>query len=92
VSQFSTASPKQFVKDISEGYILITQGNLRRFSEPELKLLLDNLTIVEREIRGEQYPETDFENIKKKNQRLQRIYRTNMIVRGFIKHRRMHLE
>jgi hypothetical protein len=92
VAQFSAANPKQFVRDMSDGYVLLTVSNLRRFKPHELKILLESIMIIEREVRSEQFEENDFDNIRKKQQRLQRLYRGNTIINGFIKHHRIKFD
>lgn len=84
-------SAKKMAKDIAEGYINVTASTLRRFTPQELKLLLNSMTMITREVRGIIVEENDYDAMKKKNWRLQNLSRTTMVVNHFIKHRRIKM-
>lgn len=86
---FPTGSPKELVKSIADGYTTFTVVSLRKFQPPHLRMLLTNFDIVEREFQVEQIDEGDFDNIRKKNFRLQNIRRARMMVREYIRARRI---
>ncbi|MCZ7586385.1 MAG: hypothetical protein M5R36_25345 [Deltaproteobacteria bacterium] len=88
---FPTGSPKDLVKSIADGFTSFTAVSLKKFQPPHLRLLLQNLDIVEREIRREQVDDNDFEGVRKKNFRLGNLKRARLVVHGFIKHRRIQL-
>lgn len=88
---FPTGSPKEYVKSVADGFVTMSIPGLRKFQPPHLRMLLTNMDIVEREYQAEQFPEGDFESIRKKNFRLQNIRRARMMVREFIRARRIQL-
>ncbi|MCC6160504.1 MAG: hypothetical protein IT350_20815 [Deltaproteobacteria bacterium] len=86
---FPTGSPKELVKSIADGYTTFTVVSMRKFQPPHLRMLLTNMDLVEREYQSEQFDEGDFDNIRKKNFRLQNIRRARMMVKEYIRARRI---
>ena len=66
-------NPKKLAYDVAQGYQQFTQATLRAYSPEELKVLLFNLNIVLRELRGTQVPLEDFEALKDKNMKIRRL-------------------
>ncbi len=88
---FRGVSAKKVAKDIADGFLNLTVANLRKYSPQELKTMLVNISMVQREVRQEQPAEDDYAAIKKKNWRLQNLSRTHVIIQNFIKHRRIKI-
>jgi hypothetical protein len=82
---FTGTSPKMIARDIADGYILLTMANVRKYSEAQIRVLSQNITIVEREIRAEQFEPNDTDNVKKKHMRLQRLFRAKTLVNEYAK-------
>ena len=82
---FTGTNPKMVARDIADGYVLLTMATVRKYNQPQLKTLNDNLTIVERELRQEHYEPDEVENIKKKHMRLQRIFRAKTLIQTYAK-------
>jgi hypothetical protein len=89
---FPTGSPKEFVKSVADGFANISVVSLRKFQPPHLKILLQNITIYEREVRSEVIEESDFESNRKKHFRLNNLNRARLMINEFIKHRRIKME
>ena len=66
-------NPKKIAYDVAQGYQQFTQATLRAYSLEDLKVLLFNLNIVLREVRGTQVPLEDIEALKDKNIKIRRL-------------------
>ncbi|MCB1153266.1 MAG: hypothetical protein H6684_16570 [Deltaproteobacteria bacterium] len=91
MAQFPTGSAKKFVQSLADGYATLTVTNLRKFEPPQLKEMLNNIAVVERESRAEQFEEGDFEGNRRKNHRLANLRRARLVIHGFAKSRRISL-
>ena len=89
---FPTGSPKELVKSVADGYVTFSVITLRKFQPHHFRMLLQNILIVEREIRAEILEENDFDGARKKNFRLQNLNRARMMINDFMKHRRIKVE
>lgn len=73
-------NPKKLAFDVAQGYQQFTQATLRQYNAEDLKVILFNLNLALREIRGKQISLEDFEALKDKNNKLRRINQAvNMI-------------
>jgi hypothetical protein len=66
-------NPKKLVQDVAEGYQQFTPATLRQYSSADLKVLLFNLNIVLREMRGKQVSPEDSEALKEKHTEIHRL-------------------
>ena len=66
-------NPKKLVQDVAEGYQQFTPATLRQYSSADLKVLLFNLNIVLREMRGKQVSPEDSEALKEKHTKIHRL-------------------
>jgi hypothetical protein len=66
-------NPKKLAYDVAEGYQQFTPATLRAYSLEELKVLLFNLNIVLREMRGTQVSLEDTDALKDKNVKIRRL-------------------
>jgi hypothetical protein len=82
---FTGSNPKMVAWDIADGYVLLTAATIRKYNPPQLKMLSDNMTIVERTLRQEHYEPEDVENIKKKHMRMQRLFRARTLIQTHCK-------
>lgn len=82
-------SPKKLAQDIAEGYISLSAPALKKYTPADLKVILTNLAIVQREIRQVQVPTDDAILVKAKNMRLSRLNQAEIVVRSFCKKMRI---
>jgi len=86
-----SGSPKMLAWDIAKGVTTITISNIKQYAPADLKSIIVNIGIVQREIRGEQVPLDDIMAIKAKNQRLQRLNQAISTISSYAKQRRIPL-
>jgi hypothetical protein len=88
----ATGSIKEVARAIADGFLMLTVTNLKKYQTPEqLRDLLNNLNIVERETRNEIVDEEDFEATRKKHFRLGNLRKAKLVVQNFAKSRRIPL-
>ena len=78
-------NPKQFARDIAEGFFVFNQATCRQFTPAELRSIYRLLEQVSREIRGEQIPLEDVVVIQKRNMRLSRANNSLLFIRNHAK-------
>lgn len=78
-------NPKQFARDIADGFFVFNQATCRQFTPAELGSIYRLLEQVSREIRGEQLPLEDVIEIQKKNMRLSRANNSLLFIRNHAK-------
>lgn len=77
------------VKDIAEGYIIVSDHTFKKFQSNDIQSFLAELDKLLREIRGVMTPPDDMEALQRKNRKLQRLNQAQTIVQAFrSKHRR----
>ena len=76
-------NPKKLAYAVAQGYQQFTQSTLRAYTPEELKVLVFNLTIVLREVRGTQVPLEDAENLKDKNVKIRRLNQAISTIQSF---------
>ena len=86
-----SGSPKMLAGDISKGVTTISVANIKQYTPADLKTIVVNIGIVQREIRGEQVPLDDIMAIKAKNLRLQRLSQALLTISSYAKQRRIPL-
>ena len=86
-----SGNPKKFARDIGEGFFTLSTATLRQYTPADLKVILTNLGIVARELRGEQIPLEDVLALKAKNMKLSRLNQADMIIRAHCKKLRIPL-
>jgi len=78
-------NPKQFARDIADGFFVFNQATCRQFASGELRSIYRLLELVTREIRGEQIPLEDVIEIQKRNMRLSRANNSLLFIRNHAK-------
>lgn len=68
------------VKDIAEGYIIISEHTFKKFDMGELQVFMAELEKYTREVRGTAAPPNDIDAVQRRNRKLQRLYQTQQIV------------
>jgi hypothetical protein len=71
------------VRDIAEGYVLITERSFRTLSRGELDQLGFELERHLRELRGDQPASQDIPAIQLRNRRIQRLNSAGVVLRSF---------
>jgi hypothetical protein len=82
-------NPKKLAQDIAEGYLSLSTPGLKKYTSVDLKTILTNLGIVQREVRSTQVPQEDALLIKAKNMRLSRLRQAEMVLRTYCKKMRI---
>jgi len=83
VAAFVGGSAYNMVRDIAEGFILLSPVSLKKFESGDLGILLMELEKLSREVRGLNPPQEEVLEIQKKNRKLQRIAQAQMVVQSF---------
>jgi len=78
-----SGNPKKIAVDVAQGYQSLTHSSLRQYNSDDLKVLLFNLNLVLREVRGRQVPLEDIEGLKDKNNRLRRLNQAVQLIQSF---------
>jgi hypothetical protein len=86
-----SGSPKMLAGDIAKGVTSLTVSNIKQYTPADLKTIMVNIGIVQREIRGEQVPIDDVMAVKAKNQKLQRLNQAVSTISSYAKQRRIPL-
>lgn len=82
-------NPKKLAQDIAEGFLSFSAPGLKKYTPADLKLILTNLAIVQREVRSLQVPAEDALLIKAKNMRLSRLRQAEIVLRSYAKKMRI---
>lgn len=83
MASFPGGSAWAMVKDIADGYLLLTERSFRPFAKPDLDKIQFELDRRLRELRGEQAPLEDLNAIQQRNRRLQRLQTATMMVQAY---------
>jgi len=76
-------NPKKLAYSVAQGFQQFTPSSLRAYAPEELKVLLFNLNIVLREVRGTSVPLEDVENLKEKNMKIHRLSQAISTIQSF---------
>ena len=78
-------NPKDFARDIADGFFVFNQSTCKQFSPADLRTVYHLLEQVTREIRAEQVPLELVVDVQKKNMRLSRANNALMFMRNHAK-------
>jgi hypothetical protein len=76
-------NPKKIAQDVAHGFQQFSQASLRQYTVEDLRVLLFNLNLVLRELRGKQISLEDLEGIKEKNNNLRRLNQAINVIQSF---------
>jgi hypothetical protein len=76
-------NPKKLAYSVAQGFQQFTPSTLRAYTLEDLKVLLFNLNIVLREVRGTPVPLEDVENLKDKNVKIRRLNQAITTIQSF---------
>jgi len=82
-------SPKKMAQDIARGYMSLSPPMLHKYSPADLKVILANLGIVQREVRQLPVPLDDVVLLKAKNMKLSRLNQAEIVLRNYCKKKRI---
>jgi hypothetical protein len=80
---FPGGSAYAMVRDIAEGYVLLTERSFRALSRGDLDQLAFELDRHLRELRGDQPASDDIPAIQLRNRRIQRLNSAVVVLRSF---------
>ncbi len=84
-----SGNPKKLAQDIAGGFYSLSPPILKKYTPADLKIILSNLTLVQREIRQVQVPLEDVPLVKEKNMKISRLNQALMILRSYCKKMRI---
>ena len=73
-----SGNPKKMAQDIAGGYLMLSPPLLRKYTPADLKVILNNLRIVQTETRQLQVPLDEVLLVKAKNMQLSRLSQAEM--------------
>jgi len=88
VASVPGGSAYAMVRDIAEGYFLVTERTFARFERGELGKIQFEIDRHMREVRGDQPPLDDMQAIQKRNRKIQRLNTALMVLRSYVQKRR----
>jgi hypothetical protein len=83
MAHFPGGSAWAMVRDIAEGFILLTERSFRSFGPPELERFQFELDRRLRDVRGEQPDLSDLGAIQQRNRRLQRLQTAQVMLQAY---------
>ncbi|MBW6509047.1 MAG: hypothetical protein K0A94_05810 [Desulfuromonadales bacterium] len=86
-----SGNPKKFAQAVSEGFVRLSPPMLKGHTPGQLKTLLSNLEMVQRELRQLQVALEDVDAVKQKNYRMTRLSQAELVLRSFCKKMRIPL-
>ena len=84
-------SIKALTTDIAEGYVAVNPILLKSFDPEQLKEIYREIAKTQNDIRSERFPTNDLLLIRNRNLKIQRLHTASMIIRNFVKERRVLL-
>ncbi|MEA3545219.1 MAG: hypothetical protein U9R69_08380 [Thermodesulfobacteriota bacterium] len=84
-----SGNPKKLAQDIASGFYSLSPPILKKYTSADLKIILSNLTLVQREIRQMQVPLEDIPLVKAKNMQISRLNQALMVLRSYCKKMRI---
>lgn len=84
-----SGNPKKIAQDIAAGYQSLSPPSLKKYNPTDLKIILNNINLVKREIRQMQVPQDDVALIKAKNMQISRMNQSEMVLRTYCKKMRI---
>jgi hypothetical protein len=88
VASFPGGSAYAMVRDIAEGYFLVTERTFARFDRGDLGQLQFEIDRHMREVRGDQPALDDMGAIQKRNRKIQRLNTALVVLRSYQQRRK----
>lgn len=84
-----SGNPKKMAQDIADGYFSLSPPTLKKYTPADLKVILNSLALVKREVRQVQVPLEEVLLLKAKNMRLSRLNQAEIVLRSYCKKKRI---
>jgi hypothetical protein len=84
-----SGNPKKLAQDISNGFQSLSSPGLKKYTPADLKILMVNLTLVQREARQLRVPLEEVLMLKEKNMQISRLNQALMVLRTHCKKMRI---
>lgn len=84
-----SGSPKKMAQDIADGFSSLSPPVLKKYTPADLKIIMNSLAQVKRDIRQIQVPLEEVLQVKAKNMKLSRLTQAETVVRSFCKKKRI---
>lgn len=78
-------SPKKYAEDVAEGLHIVNRATLKKFTPVEIQKILVGLDSVAKEIRSTPVDSGDYDGLKQKGMKMQRINSAMMVIRTWMK-------
>lgn len=86
-----SGNPKKMAQDVADGFYSLSPPVLKKYTPADLKIILSNLTLVQRDIRQIQVPLDEVQLLKAKNMQISRINQALVVLRSYCKKMRIPL-
>lgn len=84
-----SGNPKKMAQDIAEGFQSLSPPVLKKYTAADLKIIMNNINLVRREMRQQQVPIDDVALVKAKNMRITRMNQAETVLRTYCKKMRI---
>ncbi|MFH1016568.1 MAG: hypothetical protein V1798_00120 [Pseudomonadota bacterium] len=81
-------NPKKFAMDVAVGLVYVNQSTLKRFSQPEIQKISTGIQTVQKELRTQNVEAGDYQALKDKGLKLQRLNGAMMAIRMYARDKR----
>ena len=88
MGQFMGGSPVVMAREISEGYIIVTERTFKRMSRAEMLQLKTEIDRLLTSLRAEQSPTDDPMTIQKRNRKISRLNHTLRMIQQVLMRRK----
>lgn len=82
-------SPKKYAEDVAGGLQNVNRATLKRFTPVEIQKILVGLETVVKEIRSTPVDSGDYDGLKQKGMKMQRVNGAMMVIRTWMKEQKM---
>lgn len=83
MGNFPGGSAFAMARDISDGYVLVTERTFLRFAAGELDQLSFELDRLLRDLRGDQPPLDDIPALQLRNRKIQRVNQATVMLKAY---------
>ena len=82
-------SPKKLAQDIADGYMTLSPPMLRRYTGADMKIMINNIAMITRDLRQLTIAQDDALAIKQRNNKMSRLNQATVVIRSYCKKRRI---
>lgn len=84
-----SGNPKKMAQDIADGFFSLSPPILKQYTPADIKIILNSLALVKRQVRQIQVPLEDIPLVKAKNMQISRLNQAETVVRSYCKKKRI---